>query len=179
MSASPFFYIEVFNHKTGNWEKFDLYRVNDKGEYEVCDLWNWNGTHDLFSILHIEHSTDMPEFDAVHHGLPANASPEMYSIVDAHTWSEGERTYAPEVKWFNLADAMLYYNEYPEVIDDEAMENYWVKNDIPYNEVPKKMMPNPIKGLIDRVISFLEIGYNFWGWGTALSDVRIICWCSW
>ena len=33
MSASPFFFIEVFNYKSGNWEKIDLYTVRKIGEY--------------------------------------------------------------------------------------------------------------------------------------------------
>ena len=39
MSASPFFYIELFNYKSGNWEKIDLYKVDSKRiTRNVCDI---------------------------------------------------------------------------------------------------------------------------------------------
>lgn len=180
MSASPFFYIEVYNHKLGNWEKFDIYHLTEKGEFKPCNLWPYNGTHELFSILEIEHSSDMPEFGAVHDGLPIDASPEMYSIFNKHSWTEGDTIYTPAVKWFNLADAKLYLNDYPKVIDEEAMEHWWAEaGDVPYNEVPKQTMPNPLKSLVERVETFLDAGDGFWRWDHSTSDVRVICWCSW
>ena len=32
MSASPFFYIEIYNRELCQWEKFDLYAKNYKNE---------------------------------------------------------------------------------------------------------------------------------------------------
>ena len=49
MSASPFFYIEHFNQETNQWEKFDIFAKNEKGELKPVDLWWWNGSHELFS----------------------------------------------------------------------------------------------------------------------------------
>ena len=55
MSMSPFFYIEIYNRKLGQWEKFDVYTRNEKDELAPVDLWWWNGTHELFSVLEFPH----------------------------------------------------------------------------------------------------------------------------
>ena len=77
MSMSSFFYIEIYNRKLGQWEKFDVYTRNWKDEIAPVDLWWWNGSHELFSILEFEESYDFPEFTALHKGLPMDVSNEM------------------------------------------------------------------------------------------------------
>lgn len=181
MSASPFFYIELFNYKSGNWEKIDLYKVNSKGNYIPIGLWPWNGTHALFTVVGCEHSYELPEFKAIHEGLPVNASPEMYSIFDSHcaTVEKDGFDYVPEVKHFNLADAKLYLKDHLNVQDFDAMEEYWYKNeDVPFEDVPKIEMTNPLYGLVDRVETILDLWDDFWLFDHSYSDVRIIYWVS-
>ena len=179
MSRYPHFYIEVFNHKLGNWEKVDIFRLNDKMEYVPISVWSWNGTHDLFSILGFEESYDMPEFEAMHAGFPVNASPEMYSIFDSYCRSKDkgdDYDYVPTVQWFNLADAYLYLKEHPEVKDVEEMEVYWTEHEVDYEDVPPIYMDNPLYGLVSRVVSILEMWNDAWRWTHPYSDVRVICW---
>lgn len=181
MSASPFFFIEVFNYKSGNWEKIDLYKVNSKGNYIPIDLWPWNGSHALFTVVGCENSYELPEFKAIHEGLPVNASPEMYSIFDKHCANVEKDgfDYVPEVKHFNLADAKLYLKDHLNVQDFDAMEEYWYKNeDVPFEDVPKIEMTNPLYGLVDRVETILDLWDDFWFFDHSYSDVRIIYWVS-
>ena len=180
MSVSPWFYIEVTNVATGEWEKLDIYTKNRKGEFVPVSLWDWNGTHDLFSVLGLEESYDFPEFSAVHNGFPVNASKEVKDLYEASafTWGEGEKSY-PTAIYFNMADAKLYLSENPKVLDADAMEEYWIKNeDLPYEEVPEKWRDNPLKLLTDRVKIFLEILDDFWMFDNSWSDVRVICWLT-
>ena len=181
MSASPFFFIEVFNYKSGNWEKVDLYTVRKIGEYTPIDVWPWNGTHALFTVVGCENSYELPEFKAIHEGLPINASPEMYAIFDKHcaTIEKDGFDYVPEVKHFNLADAKLYLKDYLNVQDSDAMEEYWYRNEeLPFEDVPKMEMTNPLYGLIDRVETILDLWDDFWLFYHSYSDVRIIYWVS-
>lgn len=181
MSASPFFYIEMYNNKTGNWEKIDLYTIRKIGEYTPIDLWPWNGTHALFTVVGCEESYEMPEFNAVHNGFPINASQEMYALLDKHcaTVEEDGFDYVPEVKYFNMADAKLYLKDYPIVQDSDAMEEYWCKHeDITFGDVPEMEMPNPLQGLVERVENVLDLWDDMWYINHSWSDVRIIYWVS-
>jgi len=181
MSASPYFYIEAYNSQTGNWEKVDIYFKNPADQYVAVDLWPWNGSHALFTIVGCEDSYDMPEFDAVHNGLPINASQEMYAEFDSHcaTMEKDGFNYVPEVKYFNVADAKLYLMKYPTVPDSDEMETWWAQHDnVIWEEVPKQEMQNPLKALIDRVESILDFWEPFWYINSSWSDIRVIFWVS-
>ena len=165
MSASPFFYLEKFNYQTGLWEKVNIYIKNSKNELEPIDIWPWNGSHDLFSVLKCEHTEEVPECSAVQYGLPPNASPEIKDIYKEHCWND----YAPNVKCLNFADALLYSMNYPTVKNYEVE---WKDNE----PIPTK--PNPIISLIDRINNIIEI-YDTYDWQSANSSYRIIYWLSW
>ena len=175
MGASPFFYVEMFNPKTGNWDKIDVYRKDEKGEFIECSLWPWNGTHELFSILGLENSSDSPTIDEVHFGLPIHVSEEMKKEYEAHIWE----SYKPEAIWINLADMKLYLNRHPKVKDYEAMVERYEEDESDWNEYTPIYMDNPMKTFIDRVESFLEIWDDFWKFNHGYSDVRVICWLEW
>ena len=164
MSASPFFYLERYNHKSGKWEQVNLYYKNAKGEFEPIDIWPWNGAHGLFSVIECEHSEDVPEFTALRRGLPIDVSPEMKAIYEEQCWEN----YSPDARYFNLADASLYSIHHPKV-KDYSVE--W-ENDQPVFKA------NPIIPLIQRVVDMINL-YNYWDWTRADSDYRIICWVSW
>lgn len=178
MSASPFFYIEHFNQKTNQWEKFDIFAKNEKGELKPVDLWWWNGSHELFSVLELEHSYDNPRFSRIHFGLPSNISEEVKSIYDSHCYETGVGTISePQVTWFNMADGLLYLEHNPTVLDYDEMDEYWEENKDDSGEVPKIYKDNPLKGLIDRVENFTSIGLDAWDYFP--SDIRVIGWLLW
>ena len=177
MSASPYFFIEVFNHISGKWEKVDLY-INKKGEYQPIDVWPWNGAHALFTVVGCEDSYVIPDFMAIHEGLPVDASQEMHEIYMKQHLEFGVEFDYPEVKYFNVADAKLYLAEYPFVEDSDTMDEYWTKHDVPFEEVPKMQAANPLIDLIDRVGNILSLWDEFWMYGHPWSDVRIIYWVN-
>ena len=176
MSASPFFYIEIYNRELCQWEKFDLYAKNYKNEMVPVDLWWWNGTHELFSVLEFEESYDFPEFTALHRKLPMDVSNEMQKTFEDHC--DEEFNYVPDVHWFNMADALLYLNKNEMVEDFDSMEKIWIAKDIEWGEVPKQYMKNPLYSLIDRVNCFLEFADDIRYFGLSPSEVRIIGWVS-
>ena len=178
MSASPFFYIECFNHKTNEWEKVDVY-TKIKGEYEPVDVWWWNGTHELFSILGAEESHDVPEFNGIHRGLPVSASAEMYKIFESHCWGEEDWSYVPDVKWFNVADAKLYLHTHPTIVDLDAKEDWCLEHQCEWNEAPELTRPSPLEDLLDRVMSMVEMWDWMWDINRSYSDLRVIYWISW
>jgi len=180
MGAYPYFYIEIFNSKLNEWEKYDVLTKNDKGEYKPVDLWPWNGSHELFSVIGLEDSYEFPIFSAVHEGFPVNASDEMYKEYGKFEEETFAGSWMPTVKWFNLADAMLYLERYPKVKDFEAMEETWAAaEDMEWGDVPVELMDNPLKHLVDRVLALLEAADEFRYWEWKYSDVRIIAWKSW
>lgn len=180
MGAYPYFYIEIFNHNSNEWEKYDVLTKNKNGKYVPADLWPWNGSHDLFSIVGLEDSYDFPKFTAIHEGFPVNASDEMYKEYGKFEEENFMGSYMPSVKWFNLADAMLYIEKNPTVKDIDAMEETWyAAGDIEWKDVPVKTTDNPLKHLVDRALAFLEAANEFRYWEWKLSDVRIICWKDW
>ena len=78
-----------------------------------------------------------------------------------------------------MADAKLYLNENPKVLDADAMEEYWIKSeDLPYEEVPEEWRDNPLKLLTDRVENFLNIWNDFWKFDNSWSDIRVVCWLT-
>ena len=179
MGAYPYFYIEIFNHNSNEWEKYDVLTKNKNGKYVPADLWPWNGSHDLFSIVGLEDSYDFPKFTAIHEGFPVNASDEMYKEYGKFEEENFMGSYMPSVKWFNLAAAMLYIEKNPTVKDIDAMEETWsAAGDMEWKDVPVKTMDNPLKHLVDRALAFLEAANEFRYWEWKLSDVRIIVWKS-
>ncbi len=178
MSRSPFFYIEVYNRELGQWEKFDVYTKNYKDEIRPVDLWSWNGSHSLFSILEFETSySDFPVFTALHKGLPIDVSNEMQKKFEEHC--DDEINYIPDVHWFNLADALLYLRDNKTVEDLDAMEEEWVNTGVVWEDVSKHYMVNPLQPLIDRVNCFLELADDLRYWELSPSEVRIIGWVHW
>lgn len=173
MSASPYFYIELYNAKEDKWEDVTVY-IKNKDKFVPVPVWMWNGTHELFSMLEAEHSYEDNSFDKVHYGLPKNASDivkESYERYDE---------YKPDVRWINLADALLYLHDHAKVKDIDAMEEYWANaNDVKWDDVPEQFKDNPIKGLTNRVYEYLNVWDDAWAWNRSESDVRIIYWLSW
>ena len=172
MSMSPFFYIELYNREFGRWEKFDVYTKNKKNELAPVDLWWWNGTHELFSVLEFEESYDFPVFTALHEGLPMDVSNEMQKKFEEFCDDEN----VPEVHWFNLADALLYLRDNKTVEDIDAMEEEWRDRNLIWEDVPKQYMENPLQSLINRVNCFLELADDLRYWELSSSEVRIIGW---
>ena len=178
MSMSPFFYIELYNRELGKWEKFDVYTKNKKDELVPVDLWWWNGTHQLFSVLEFEESYELPVFTSLHKGLPMDVSNEMQKEFEKFCDDDDEFMYVPEVHWFNLADALLYLKDNKTVEDFDAIEKEWISSGLEWENVPKQYMNNPLQLLIDRVNCFLELADDLRYWELSPSEVRIIGWIT-
>ena len=180
MSASPFFYIEIYNRQLGKWEKFDLYAMDSKNKIVPVDLWWWNGTHELFSVLDFEESYYFPIFTSLHEGLPIDVSNEMQKKFEEHCIDDEDFQYVPEVHWFNLADALLYLKDNETVENVDAMEQEWMSlKEALWEDVPKQYMKNPLQSLIDRVNCFLECADDIRYFEISPSEVRIIGWINW
>ncbi len=176
MSMSPYFFIEKYDADKDKWEQVALYYKKGP-EYKESDLWPWNGTHDLFTIIQFEDSYTLPEFRGVHVGLPKNVSEGVKKWFDNCCYDMEHYSYTPDVHWFNLADAMLYLKDYPTVEDEDAMEEAWVRmEDVLYEDVPKSYKPNPLQSLVDRMVMFLEVEDDMWKFAKSYSDVRFIGW---
>lgn len=178
MSMTPYFYIEIYNRKLGQWEKFDIYGLNYKDEIVPIDLWWWNGSHELFSVLEFEESYDFPTFFHIHHGLPMDVSNEMQKKFESHCVDDEDWTYVPDVHWFNLADALLYLRDNDTVEDSDAMADEWMETGVEWERVSKQYMKNPLQSLIDRVNCFLECADDLRYFEISPSEVRIIGWVN-
>lgn len=174
MSASPFFYLEKYNTDTGRWDKIDIYRKNHIGEFDAVNLWDWNGTHELFNILGLENAGAEYEFEYAHVGIPKNSSDEIAKIYSSHCFEN----FKPQAIWFTYADLMLFFKDHPRMIDYEAMEQNW-NGEEEWEDVEKIFMDNPVKGLLDRVTMFMDIYDDFWTVDTIPSDIRIVAWLLW
>lgn len=180
MSRSPYFFVERFNSKTEQYElQHPMVRNYYHTDWEIADLFPYNGCHDLFSIVEGKRS-EFFEMKGIHTGLPKDVSKEIkeqYESCCEYDYGTKEKPikYFPVVRWFTYADMYIYCLEHPEVVDYEAMA------EIDYDEEengdpPKKIMkPTPLKSLMDRVNAFLEVIDN-WDWQNAYSQIRIVYW---
>ena len=167
MSISPYFYVEKYNRDTGAWELVAPYVWNDdKTELVQADLWPYNGTHDLFSILTGEHNL-FPEFDSIRRGMPVDACGEIKEVYSKYEKdSNGDCWWQPQVFYFTHAEMIIYLLKNPQVKDYDTID-----------DGGGAMTDNPLKELKDRVDMFLEIADPFW-FGRYYSDVRIVFWLS-
>ena len=177
MSRTPFFFVERFDSNTKKYELQHPIIWNwNHTKQEPADLFPYNGSYDLFSI--VEHKHDFPLMRGIHSGLPENVATEIKEVYDSccsETEYEGEKhLYTPTVRWFSYADMYIYCLEYPEVIDYDAMDeaHYSGEEENP----PKKIMkPTPLKSLMNRVDAFLDV-MDGWDWREDYSLIRIVYW---
>lgn len=180
MSASPFFFIEVYNEETNVWEKVKIFSTKGGKETEI-DLWPWNGAHDLFEILGLEHGASFPEFEGViKHSAPKNCSEEVKTFYESLSEDYGESYKGLETCVFTLADAKIYFMEYPKVKDFDAMDKaFYEASEEECDSLEDIYMDNPIKELIDRVITMVSFWDEFFWYDHTYSDVRVIGWLLW
>ena len=174
MSASPYFFIEMKNKDTGEWERVELFIKNRKGEFEYADVWTWNGTHDLFRKLGAERGWGEPDkvIRGVHYGLPCDASMPVkkeYSVfkednVDAH--------------YVYLSDIYIDTLQNPTVLDYDAMDEAYERAE-EGAVVENIYCQSPVKTFFDRVCSYIECWNDWYEIYSNLSEIRIIYWLSW
>lgn len=178
MSASPFFYIEKFNRKTNKWEEVrlftlpDVYSTKEEKEagYAAVDVWPYNGTHEIFGMLGAEHSYGDP-IDGIHTGLPFDVSETIAAryknIIENDIYERDPAHYV------TLANLKIAYLKKPNVID---YDEYWIGVDEEDND-KRPMKENPIKDLIDRIETFVELSGDWFA--DDPSDIRLVYWLLW
>lgn len=167
MSTNIHFYVERYNRKNKVWDALipTVTTRNYKDELVTnkVDFWFYNGTHEVFSILQGEEDGFSPKF-----GVPDDLSADVKAIYDEDFPAEGGYTGCFGAAHTSLGRLYTYYLENKEVLDYDAD---WGEggND-------KKYMTNPIYGVIERVIFYLEALYGEWNWKDAMDDVRVVYW---
>ena len=169
MSRSPYIYIEIHNNKTDKWEKVVVQsnRPNFKGERKLTeiDVWPWNASHELFSILENRVDGNIPEFVGIKSVIPKNASEEI-----ANEWNKiveksknDSFSYLPNCFYFTIADAKVYLYENTFVKDWDSEEEDAIKL-------------NPLYELVERVMDIVSIWNCDWDFDYLYSDMRVIGW---
>lgn len=172
MSASPYFFIEKQSQSTGKWEQVQVFRKNKKGEFEYCDVWPWNGAHELFGMLMAESSYEEHTVLGVHGGIPADASD---GIKEEYSFFEGEGI---RPHYVYLSDLYIDILEHPKVIDYDAMdEKYADAGD--GEKIERIYCDSPIKDFYDTVCSYISVWDDFYSAAEYRSQIRIIYWLSW
>lgn len=168
MSRSPNFFVERFNKYTNKYELQHPIIWNwDHTKQITADLYPYNGDHDLFSIVE-ENGNNFPSMNGIHIGLPENVSEDIRKRFD-------EYSYDIKARWFTYADMYIYCLEHPEVKDYDAIEEayYYAQEGEKVDE--NIMMPNPLRGLKDRVDAFFEV-MDDGSWKDDYSQIRIVYW---
>ena len=179
MSRSPFFFVEKYDSHTNKYELQHPIVWNYDHTKQVCaDLYPYNGSHDLFSIVTKEGPGDFPDMKGIHCGLPKDAAEEIkkaYNDCCYETEFAGEKhIYSPNAYWFTYADMYIYCLEHPEVVDYEAMDEAYYNGE--EENPPKRIMkPTPLMALKNRVDAFLEVMDEL-GWQDDYSQIRIVYW---
>ena len=168
MSTNMNFYVERYNRKNKVWDALiPTVQTRDYSGNLVTKkvfFWEYNGTHEIFSILQGDSGYENEFF--ARDGVPDDLSAEVKAIYDKDFPADGEYTGCWEPHYCTLADLYVYYLENKEVPDYEAE----------WDEDNKKMITNPIWGIIERVIFYLEALYDEWDWKEVMSDVRLVYW---
>ena len=167
MGVWPHFFLEQFDRKKNEWKEVYLYTYDkEKDKYIEVSVWPYNGTHELFTILDLEHALCLDEMPCVVRGLPTNASKTVKEIYNSY--GNSDWGFEPKVRYFYLADALLYLNDVPEIPD----------YDVEWENDEKVYMPNPLGALIDRIDSIINLYDDFWGFEPVRSELRVICWLT-
>lgn len=166
MSRIPFFFVEKFNNCTKKYELQHPMRWNwNHTQQIVADLFPYSDCHDLFSIVENNTNCFFPLMNGIHQGLPEDVSTEIQKAFDNCCYKidcdNKEQSYRPSVHWFTYADMYIYYLKYPKISS--------------YGIIDEPIKPTPLKTLIDRVDSFLNV-MNDSHWEDDYSQIRIVYW---
>ena len=170
MSCSPYFYIEKLNNDTNKYEKITLYHLSSKNDktYEEIDVWPWNGTHDVFDSLTIGRGE---EICGIHVGVPANVSEDIKKVIDEYL--KDIAPFTPKIYYITLADLYVEYYKNPMVADYDVD---WEGDITNSKNAPKK--ENPVKKVIDRIESIVDLADQGWDLENERSDIRLVYWLS-
>lgn len=172
MSANPYFFIEKKNEKTGKWEQIKVFRQNENGKFVYCDVWPWNGAHELFGMLEAESSYEDHRVSGVRWGIPADVSDGIkneYSIFK----EDGVRPH-----YVYLADLYIDILENPKVVDYDAMDEAYA-NAGDGEKVEKIYCDTPIKDFYETICSYIGVWDDFYSSSEYRCQIRIIYWLSW
>jgi hypothetical protein len=162
MSAIPYFFLE--KNIRGKWVHQPLYRFpsssydrcDDNGLVEV-DLWPYNGTHELFTMLGAEETFYYPD---------NQLKVKTLSFDDLSTELQekfAEMRDAARPRAVNMSDLLL------ETVLRPETEDY-------YGEDENAKVPNPLIDLYNRAKSMIDLLED---WDYITSDYRIVYWVTW
>lgn len=176
MSAAPYFYLEHKNTNTHEWEVLSPFLKREDGSFVRAELWDANGSHEMFSILKVEctYDGDYPECEGICYGMPYDVSKEVKETYDRYYNNENKEndifpSSKPNVYSINLAHIRIYILENPEMTD-------W--DETPEDAETSVMGENLLKPLYDRAISFIDICDELW-YDSDLTNYRIVYWLDW
>lgn len=178
MSRSPYFFVERYDINT---EKYELQHPivwnYNHTKQETADLYPYNGSHNLFSILEAEGiSYDFPSFRGIHKGLPKDVCEDIKKAYNDCSYpinsiDKNAKIITPTARWFTYADMYIYCLEHPKVPDYEAMDEAYEEG----KPTEKIMTDTPVLALKKRIDAFLEV-MDGWDWEDDYSRIRIIYW---
>ena len=176
MSLSPFFYLEKWNNKKNCYEEINIYKKagewaseEDKARgVEEIIFWPWNATHDVFSLLGTDSRSYVYDpIAGVHYGEPPMVSETIKKKIDDFFNEESYYSATSTVRWITLADLYIENLTHPKVID------YDTEWEDPDHKVYKD---NPIKDVINRINTFVELGDDDWSIADNKSLIRLVYW---
>lgn len=179
MSRSPYFFVERYNEERDRYEfQHPIIWNWNHTKQEPADLYPYNGSHDLFSIVECEYNSDLPEMKGIKYGLPKNCCDEIKEMYEkcsymSEPW-QGDIPHMirPKVRWFTYADMLIYCLEYPKVKDYEDEVYYSAGED---EKIKPIFKDTPMISLKNRVDAFLEV-MDDWDWKNDYSNIRIVYW---
>ena len=177
MSLTPYLYVEKFNPEEKKWEKISLYNSKKK----EIDFWPWNATYEVFNLIKQYGKTDI---DPGTFSEEVKEEYEKYGYYDLFSSvNEEEKKYVPcYVLPLFVLDQIYLKN--PKVVDVDAKCDAWeAAGDIEYEKLKDEdfLTDNPIKTLIDRVMTWVELDNDFLWWGSEDriihgDEIRVIAW---
>lgn len=153
-------HIHIIKHKpNGGWESVKIYRKENE-EFKVIDPYPRRNS-ELFSILSKEEDDDFPCSPICENDLPEDVLKELNEDREYCCFNFYEA---------NLADIKLYLNNHSTVRD-------WDYNGVDEEDFKKNgWKDNPVKYLIERVISYLDMADYYWDFEPIYSNIKIVYW---
>ena len=174
MSRSPYFFVERYNEKIKGYElQHPLVWDYNHERRVLADLYPYNGSHDLFSIVEGNSYPNFPDMTGIHIGVPEDSCKEIKRKYEACCFSDGKHELRPNARWFNYLDMYVYCLENPTAPDYDAMDEaaYYAGGNEKIETITK---PTPLLSLKNRVDMFLEVMDDWWR--EDRSRVRIVYW---
>ncbi len=175
MSLTPYLYVERLNLKENKWEKISIYNSKQK----EINFWPWNATYEIFELIKQYGRTDI---NPNTFSKEVREEYEKYGYYNFSSKEEDKKYVSCYVLPLFVLD-QIYLNK-PKVVDVDAKYEAWEKNgDIEYEKLKDEdfLTDNPIKTLIDRVMTWVKLDNDFLWWGFEDriihgDEIRVVAW---